>query len=132
MAEEQLTCKVCYVREVKVAFLPCGHLCCCQRCCRKLSGCPICRARVTRCVWIRLSPDSKIGVDTPVIDMTETQLNEQILCKKCLKNKAEIAFYPCGHLYCCLECSHKFNINLLLCRLCKRTAVRLPRRIFLS
>ncbi len=40
-------CVVCYTREKDVAFVPCGHFCCCAVCYVSLgSKCPLCRARI--------------------------------------------------------------------------------------
>ena len=39
------SCKVCLVKPSQIVFLPCKHLCCCERCAARLHGknCPICR-----------------------------------------------------------------------------------------
>jgi len=46
-SRRQSMCCVCLVEEANIAFLPCGHRCCCDRCavmvlCRKKRWCPIC------------------------------------------------------------------------------------------
>lgn len=42
------TCSVCMVSNVEVAFDPCGHLCSCVKCAKKLIQCPICRKNVSK------------------------------------------------------------------------------------
>lgn len=49
--EEGLSCKVCFgVSEQLIAFIPCGHACCCSVCagnvCSKTHLCPVCQAPV--------------------------------------------------------------------------------------
>jgi len=44
---DQRLCKVCFVNESNVAFLPCGHLICCVNCVPSLKDCPYCRQPIT-------------------------------------------------------------------------------------
>lgn len=39
----QTLCKICVVKTVSIAFLPCGHLVCCEDCATAMRKCPICR-----------------------------------------------------------------------------------------
>ncbi|CAG5128038.1 unnamed protein product [Candidula unifasciata] len=41
-----LTCKICMDKEVKIVFLPCGHLISCQECAVALQDCPLCRSHI--------------------------------------------------------------------------------------
>ncbi|XP_063404011.1 uncharacterized protein LOC134687557 isoform X2 [Mytilus trossulus] len=34
-----------------------------------------------------------------------TQLKEQVMCKICMDKNVSIAFLPCGHLACCIDCA---------------------------
>ncbi|XP_067657571.1 baculoviral IAP repeat-containing protein 7-A-like [Haliotis asinina] len=43
---ERYLCKICMENQVKVTFLPCGHLACCGTCSTSLSLCPICRMTI--------------------------------------------------------------------------------------
>jgi len=46
--EEEDRCTICMDRKATVAMVPCGHLCCCDKCSQGLQSCPICRAPVTK------------------------------------------------------------------------------------
>lgn len=52
---ERLICKICMSEEVKVTFLPCGHLICCMDCSAMVSKCPVCREQITNRVKCYLS-----------------------------------------------------------------------------
>jgi len=39
-------CKVCHCTELKILFIPCGHMCTCEDCSNTVFGCPICRAKI--------------------------------------------------------------------------------------
>ncbi|XP_061184394.1 baculoviral IAP repeat-containing protein 7-B-like [Saccostrea echinata] len=41
-------CHICLERELQMALLPCGHVCCCSLCAPTFRYCPICRADVKR------------------------------------------------------------------------------------
>lgn len=56
---DQQACVVCMENRRTVAFVPCGHVCCCPDCVRKLPlkphlKCPECRARVERAQFLYL------------------------------------------------------------------------------
>uniref|UniRef100_A0A8C9ER51 Leucine rich repeat and sterile alpha motif containing 1 n=1 Tax=Pavo cristatus TaxID=9049 RepID=A0A8C9ER51_PAVCR len=38
--------------QAQMIFLPCGHVCCCQTCCKRLQSCPLCRRDITQHVRI--------------------------------------------------------------------------------
>ena len=42
------SCNICYVNKLDTILFPCGHLCLCQECSKKITdNCPICRVNVT-------------------------------------------------------------------------------------
>lgn len=42
------TCVVCFEKQREIAFVPCGHRCCCSDCSKMvLENCPLCRAKFT-------------------------------------------------------------------------------------
>lgn len=47
-------CKVCYLNELCVVFLPCAHLVSCVTCTRKLISCPVCRHDIKAVVRVHI------------------------------------------------------------------------------
>ncbi|PVD31155.1 hypothetical protein C0Q70_10433 [Pomacea canaliculata] len=55
LTNDKVTCKVCAEAEVRVTFVPCGHLITCWQCSQKVSLCPICSAFIADRVVTYLS-----------------------------------------------------------------------------
>ena len=48
-------CVVCLdTIQAKIAFIPCGHVCCCSNCSKKMRKCPLCRAVVQSSIKVFL------------------------------------------------------------------------------
>ena len=41
-------CKICGQRQVKLVFIPCGHLVCCLECGQQMAHCPVCSSAITK------------------------------------------------------------------------------------
>jgi hypothetical protein len=39
-------CVICLEKTTSILFIPCGHRCVCTKCNKKITGCPMCRAKV--------------------------------------------------------------------------------------
>ncbi|XP_065593751.1 E3 ubiquitin-protein ligase LRSAM1 [Cyrtonyx montezumae] len=50
--EKKSECVVCMEQEAQTIFLPCGHVCCCQTCCKQLQSCPLCRKDIAQRIRI--------------------------------------------------------------------------------
>ncbi|KAK3606641.1 hypothetical protein CHS0354_032116 [Potamilus streckersoni] len=48
--KEQTTCKICMENPIRVIFIPCGHLVCCETCAPAFRKCPICRKRIQQAI----------------------------------------------------------------------------------
>jgi hypothetical protein len=45
-------CTICMDKESDVVFLPCCHLCACERCSDAVHSCPVCRTNISRKIKI--------------------------------------------------------------------------------
>ncbi|AAG02727.1 inhibitor of apoptosis protein [Betaentomopoxvirus amoorei] len=39
-------CKICYIEERVICFVPCGHIFCCGKCAISMDKCPVCRNKI--------------------------------------------------------------------------------------
>ena len=53
--EDRLLCKICFINEMEVVFLNCGHVASCNACSKKISNCPICRKYVVEKIKIYIT-----------------------------------------------------------------------------
>ncbi|CAM41865.1 hypothetical protein, unknown function [Leishmania braziliensis MHOM/BR/75/M2904] len=47
--DDAVGCVICCSRHIDVALTPCGHVCCCRFCAKRLRECPVCRSALQRC-----------------------------------------------------------------------------------
>lgn len=45
-------CKICYMKEIEVVFLPCSHFVACSSCASALTHCAVCRTKIER--WLKV------------------------------------------------------------------------------
>ncbi|CAB3387220.1 Hypothetical predicted protein [Cloeon dipterum] len=50
----EYVCKVCYNKEIEIAFLPCSHAVVCTQCAFQLQSCAVCKAKVQSVLRIKL------------------------------------------------------------------------------
>ncbi|KYQ54909.1 Apoptosis 1 inhibitor [Trachymyrmex zeteki] len=48
-------CKICFSREVRIVFMPCGHLLACAECAKNMKICGVCRKNVELTVQVYIS-----------------------------------------------------------------------------
>ena len=73
------------------------------------------RPRVSSPRLAVLSPRPVTMEPQPVTSTTHVDREIQQNCKICFSSNANIAFIPCGHLFCCFSCSQQL-INCPVCR----------------
>lgn len=49
---EQNECIICIENKLQIVFVPCGHICSCVECSKRLNQCPICRKNIDSCLKI--------------------------------------------------------------------------------
>ena len=54
-ASEGSLCAICFEKPLDHMFIPCGHVCVCERCAAPLTACPMCREPCTDFMRIYLS-----------------------------------------------------------------------------
>ncbi|GLV42561.1 Sur-8 [Carabus blaptoides fortunei] len=47
-------CVICMDKECEIIFVPCGHMCCCSKCC-DVTDCPMCRGTIERKIKVILA-----------------------------------------------------------------------------
>ncbi|XP_076821513.1 E3 ubiquitin-protein ligase XIAP-like isoform X1 [Clavelina lepadiformis] len=60
-------------------------------------------------------PEDKEMVDEAELERKLEQLIDERICKVCLDKEADVVFIPCGHICCCIECTHA----LRTCPICR-------------
>lgn len=90
-------CTLCQDAHPNHVFIPCGHLCQCQKCSENkvYKKCPICGVpgRATKAFF-------------------------EDKCSVCLENTPDAVFLPCGHVCCCYQCAKKIIVGTKRCPIC--------------
>ena len=47
---QETSCVICLDENREMVFIPCGHICSCLKCAKKLKDCPMCRKKITHSV----------------------------------------------------------------------------------
>jgi len=72
-------------------------------------------------------PTSSIKLAADEAEKKLQQLSDEMKCKVCLDNEADVCFIPCGHLCTCVQCANK----LKQCPIC-RTKIQQSIRTYKS
>ncbi|XP_016661893.1 E3 ubiquitin-protein ligase XIAP isoform X2 [Acyrthosiphon pisum] len=106
---DSMLCKICYKEEMKVAFIPCGHVIACIQCALTLEQCAVCRQPFSTVMRVHLSMDEENVKDIKDLPCNSSQCSNEpldpMLCKVCHKEEMAAAFIPCRHVYACVKCA---------------------------
>lgn len=108
---DSMLCKICYKNEMKVAFIPCGHVIACVQCAMTLDQCAVCRQPFSMAMRVHVYLDEQKDEDLDqLIPCSSSQCSDEhhqdpMLCKVCHKEEMEAAFIPCRHVYACVKCA---------------------------
>ncbi|XP_022161673.1 baculoviral IAP repeat-containing protein 7-B-like isoform X2 [Myzus persicae] len=106
---DSMLCKICYKEEMKVAFIPCGHVIACIQCALTLEQCAVCRQPFSMVMRVHLSMDEENVKDLEQLPCSSSQCSDGqldlMLCKVCHKEEMAAAFIPCRHVYACVKCA---------------------------
>ncbi|VVC34546.1 Hypothetical protein CINCED_3A005156 [Cinara cedri] len=105
---DSMLCKICYKEEMKVAFIPCGHIIACIQCAMTLDHCAVCRNPYNMAMSVYIHRDKDKQADQLLCNSSQCsddEPQELMLCKVCLKEEVEVAFLPCRHAYACVKCA---------------------------
>ena len=95
---ENWNCLICTERQTTIVFNPCGHFAICEKCCKFITRCPICRSHIDKYMY------------------TERAQSYQIFdkCANCKTNSINTIFMPCLHHLFCKKCA----MDLKKCWIC--------------
>ncbi|VVC24367.1 Hypothetical protein CINCED_3A022001 [Cinara cedri] len=105
---DSMLCKICYKEEMKIAFIPCGHVIACIQCAMTIDQCAVCRMPFNRAmnVSIYVDPEQEHDDQLPCSSsQCPDESSDQMLCKVCGKEEMDAVFMPCRHIYACAKCS---------------------------
>jgi len=105
---DSMLCKICYKEEMKVAFIPCGHVIACIQCAMTLDQCAVCRQQFSMAMRVYVNIDER-DEDLEQLPCSSSQCSDEpldpMLCKVCHKEEMQAAFIPCRHVYACVKCA---------------------------
>lgn len=105
---DSMLCKICYKEEMKVAFIPCGHVIACIQCAMTLDQCAVCRQPFNMAMRVYVHTGDENEEDLNQLPCSSSQCSDEpldpMLCKVCHKEEMEAAFIPCRHVYACVKC----------------------------
>ena len=50
--KDEKACRICYIEDRNIVFLPCGHLVTCPSCASAVNNCPVCRSTITNTIRV--------------------------------------------------------------------------------
>lgn len=110
---DSMLCKICYKEEMKVAFIPCGHVIACIQCAMTLDQCAVCRQKFSMAMRVYVHIDEEKDEDLDHLPCSSSQCSDEpldpMLCKVCHKEEMEAAFIPCRHVYSCVKCASEMH-----------------------
>ena len=48
--KDEKMCKICFIDEISVVFMPCGHMVSCAQCAFAFPQCPVCRLKIDQII----------------------------------------------------------------------------------
>lgn len=103
-----MLCKICYIKEINVCFLPCGHLFTCVECAITIDQCSMCTLPFDTVLKVALTfnnTEKHDDDDLARLPSGSPKGVEKSCCKRCNKEEMEAVFLPCRHVYACLKCA---------------------------
>lgn len=102
-----MLCKICYVQEINICILPCGHIFACIECAITIDECSMCKLPFDMVIKVSLvyNNEGKHGDDLVKLPSGSLMGVENSCCIHCKKKEIETVFLPCRHVYACLQCA---------------------------
>ena len=87
ISEDSMLCKICYKKEIEVAFIPCGHVVACIQCALTSDLCVICRHPFNKAMRVYLSKNKDFKPVKHRSSKRSGKILDPSLCKICQKKK---------------------------------------------
>jgi len=98
----ELLCKICFINEMQIAFLPCNHVIACIECALTIKICCVCRQPINWVFRVFFSMNEQQQLP---VHYLERQVYPIIRCQVCHVKDITAAFLPCRHIYACVKCA---------------------------